>query len=67
MTMTDNLTAIKNTEDLEELLYTAKGIILHGSYLMIPEKTTELRDLLLKAYSLGYDAAHADHVDGNLG
>lgn len=64
------MTKIQETEDLEELQSVAEQILVNDLHLIFwPEKsvTSDLRDILARAYSLGYDAAHQDHVDGNIG
>ncbi len=61
---------VREAEDLEQLLSAAGTILVNDLHLIFwPEKsvTGDLRDILQRAYSLGYDAAHQDHVDGNLG
>jgi hypothetical protein len=61
---------LREAEDLDQLLSAAETILVNDLHLIFwPEKWTgnDLRDILQRAYSIGYDAAHQDHVDGNLG
>lgn len=55
-------------ENLDQLQTAAEKVFLANFHSgKVPEARSDLRDLLRLAYSIGYDAAHQDHVDGNLG
>lgn len=60
---------VREAEDLEELLTATETILTQSLHLIwVPDAArNELRDVLQRAYSMGYDAAHQDHVDGNVG
>lgn len=59
---------IRLADDLDELQTAAEAVFLaHFPSGRVPAARKDLQDVLLRAYSIGYDAAHRDHVDGNIG
>lgn len=58
-------TLVREAEDLDQLMDVAQDLFVSRRRPI--ETRDELRLVIQRAYSLGYDAAHQDHVDGNLG
>ena len=60
---------IHEAGDLEELLSASETVIINDLRLIMftDQARHDLRDILQRAYSIGYDDAHQDHVDGNIG
>lgn len=58
-------TLVREAEDLDQLVDVAQDLFISRRRPI--ETRNDLRTLLQRAYSLGYDAAHQDHVDGNIG
>lgn len=56
---------VAETEDTEALLNLAQDLFVSRRHPV--DTRDDLRLIVQRAYSLGYDAAHQDHVDGNIG